>query len=108
VSATARGRYFVEDGDGFRVGEPLRARVRVARRDMLTDGVPGRFDLVLLRNVIIYFDAEAKERLFRLVHESLADRGLLVLGQSETMVGGAGSLFRPLSLRNRVYAKVAA
>ena len=106
VSAAAMARYFVEDGGGYRVAEALRSRVRVARRDMLTEGVAGAFDLILLRNVIIYFDARAKERLFRSVHEALATRGLLVLGQSETMLGGAGALFRPLSLRNRVYARV--
>ena len=96
----------MEEGEGFRVADALRGRVRVSHRDMLTDGVAGRFDLILLRNVIIYFDAAAKARLFERVHAALAGRGLLVLGQSETLTGGAGDLFRPLSLRNRVYARV--
>lgn len=106
LAAPALARYFDEEGEGYRVAKPLRARVHVARRDMLVEGVAGAFDLVLLRNVIIYFGREARERLLRQVHASLAPRGLLVLGQSETMVGETAGLFRPLSLRNRVYARV--
>lgn len=106
LAAPALERYFVPEGEGFRVTSGLRSRVRVERRDMLTADLPGEFDVVLLRNVAIYFDREAKERLFQRVHHLVAPRGLVVLGQAETMVGKANELFRPLSLRNRVYAKV--
>jgi chemotaxis methyl-accepting protein methylase len=106
LSASAVARYFEAEGEGYRVSKALRARVKVGRRDMLTEDISGGFDVVLLRNVTIYFGREAKERLFRRVRGSLAPRGLLVLGQSETMLGEAGELFRPLSLRNRVYARV--
>ncbi|HWH08184.1 MAG TPA: CheR family methyltransferase, partial [Candidatus Thermoplasmatota archaeon] len=106
LAEAAVARYFREEGEGYRVDAALRARVRVARRDMLTEDLSGPFDLVLLRNVVIYFDRDAKDALFRRVHATLASRGLVVLGQSETMGGPAGDLFRPLSLRNRVYARV--
>lgn len=106
LAAPAVERYFEAEGAGYRVGNVLRSRVRVDRRDMLTGDIGGRFDVVLLRNVTIYFGREAKERLLRRVHGILAPRGLLVLGQSETLTGESGALFRPLSLRNRVYARV--
>lgn len=106
VSSAARQRYFVAEGAGYRVSPAVRARVSVERHDMLTKDLVGEFDLVLLRNVIIYFDAGAKERLLRRVHARISPGGLLVLGQAETIVGAAVDAFRPLSLRNRVYAKV--
>lgn len=102
----ALARYFEPEGDGFRVERRLRSRVNVRRHDMLMEEVDGSFEIVMLRNVMIYFDREAKERLLQRVHEALAPRGLLVLGQSETVLGSAEGMFRPLSLRNRVYAKV--
>lgn len=106
LAQPAVARYFAEEGEGYRVDAALRTRVRVARRDMLTEDLGGPFDVVLLRNVVIYFDRDAKDALFRRVHASLAPRGLVVLGQAETMNGQPSDLFRPLSLRNRVYARV--
>lgn len=107
LSEAAVARYFQPEGEGFRVRKELASRVRIERRDMLTADLPGTFDVVFLRNVVIYFDRDAKERLFRRVHGLVAPRGLVVLGQAETMAGDANVLFRPLSLRNRVYARVA-
>lgn len=106
LSRAAAARYLDPEGAGFRVKEALRSRVDIRRRDMLTEGLTGTFDLVLMRNVLIYFAGDAKERLFQAIHDCLAPRGLLLLGQSETMSSRASDLFRPLSLRNRVYARV--
>jgi chemotaxis methyl-accepting protein methylase len=103
-----RRRYFSPEVP-FVVSPAARALVRFERRDLLSEAPPienGRFDLIICRNVLIYFDRETQERLFHTFHEALAPGGYLVLGKVEAMFGRASSLFRPLSSRHRVFQKI--
>lgn len=52
----------------------------------------GQFDVIFLRNVIIYFDAETKRRVVRSVTEKLRLGGWLVVGHSESLIGTPGDL----------------
>jgi chemotaxis protein methyltransferase CheR len=71
---------------GVTVSEHLRARVRWERRDLVRHGaLPGRWDLVLCRNVAIYLGAPAKQKLHELLVGSLAPGGVLLLGRSERL-----------------------
>jgi chemotaxis protein methyltransferase CheR len=81
------------DGDERRrVRAPVRALVELRRHNLVADPAPGTFDVVLCRNVLIYFEpAVAAEVLYRLVH-ALRPGGLLVLGAVEL------SLASPLGL----------
>jgi chemotaxis protein methyltransferase CheR len=66
------------------VAERLRARVRWEQRDVTLDGAPpGRWRLVLCRNLAIYLAPPARRDLHRLLAGSLAPGGLLMLGRSE-------------------------
>jgi chemotaxis protein methyltransferase CheR len=62
----------------------VRARARWERRDLIRDGPPpGKWKLVLCRNVAIYLTPAAKEELQELLARSLAREGILMLGRSE-------------------------
>jgi chemotaxis protein methyltransferase CheR len=62
----------------------LRQRLRWERRDLLSDGAPpGKWRLVLCRNLAIYLAPEAKRRLHRTLAAALAHDGVLMLGRSE-------------------------
>ncbi len=50
-------------------------------------GVEGTFDLIFCRNVLIYFDAESKQRVISRLFSHLAPEGLLLLGHSESLCG---------------------
>lgn len=66
--------------------EPLRARLRWERRDLLAGAAPGgAWQLVLCRNVAIYFNPPARERLERLLAGALAPGGVLLLGRAERL-----------------------
>lgn len=81
VELAARGVY----GDVAMRGA-LRAHVRFERRDIVGEGAPpGRWQLVLCRNVAIYLRRRARQRLHEAVAEALAPAGTLLLGRSETL-----------------------
>ncbi len=90
VSAERRARWFERPGDQFELRESARAPVRVAVHDVTRDRAPspirggqGGWDVVFLRNVLLYVGNEGKKQALTLVVPALAPRGLLILGASE-------------------------
>jgi chemotaxis protein methyltransferase CheR len=78
-------RYFEREGTHWQVKPALRARVQ-ARAMNLVEPWPvlPRFDLILLRNVLIYFDLETKRTILRRARQLLRPDGILFLGSAET------------------------
>ncbi len=75
------------------VGPELRAIVSFARLNLCTDPYPpGPFDLVLCRNVLIYFDAETRQQVVARLVERLAPEGLLLVGHAESLSGSGHGL----------------
>ena len=86
----------------------VRALVTVQRHDLTTGRPPGGpFDLVVCRNVVIYFDRETQERLFQVFANTLRPDGLLLLGKVETLLGPAREQLRMENPRERIYRKPA-
>lgn len=74
----------------------LRARMRWERRDLAADGPPpGRWRLVLCRNVAIYLTPEARQALYSTLAAALAMRGILLLGRSERLIDPGSFGLRP-------------
>jgi chemotaxis protein methyltransferase CheR len=75
----------------------VRARLRWERRDLAADGPPpGRWRLVLCRNVAIYLTAAARQALYSTLASALAMRGVLLLGRSERLIDPASFGLRPV------------
>lgn len=101
-----RSRYF-ESAAPFTVASSIRRMVRFERRDLLSDGPPrGSYDLIVCRNVLIYFDRDTQERLFDSFHQAMAPGGFLMLGKVETLLGRARSLFAPVDARERIFTRL--
>jgi chemotaxis protein methyltransferase CheR len=82
-------RYYKVAGDTA-VFEPWLLREAVfAQHNLATDRSFNEFQLILCRNVLIYFARELQDRVLTLFHESLARRGVLALGRKETLRGTA-------------------
>ncbi|MGH7717051.1 MAG: CheR family methyltransferase, partial [Vulcanimicrobiaceae bacterium] len=77
-------RYFVHHGDSFEVGKRIRNITIFGRHDLAQRAPFPRIDLVLCRNVLIYFTKELQTRALQLFAFALRDKGYLVLGRSET------------------------
>lgn len=79
--------YFDRAPDGtYSVNERARRRVVFRRHDLLSDPYPASVDLVLCRNVVIYFTEAAKRRIYAGFAASLSARGYLFVGGSEMIM----------------------
>ena len=86
----------------------VRGLVTVQRHDLTTGRPPGGpFDLVVCRNVVIYFDRGTQERLFQVFANALRPEGLLLLGKVETLLGPAREQLRMENPRERIYRRPA-
>jgi chemotaxis protein methyltransferase CheR len=101
-----RERYFSAAAP-FSVAPAIRGMVRFEYRDLLSQAPPpGPHDLIVCRNVMIYFDRETQERLFENFYEALAPGSFLVLGKVETLLGRARSRFAPVDARERIFRRL--
>jgi chemotaxis protein methyltransferase CheR len=97
-------QYFEPDGKGCRVIERVRTRVVVKSLDLSRQPPPRRnYQLILCRNVVIYFGRETQERVFLAFADALAPGGILVLGKVETLYGPVRDRFALLDPRERIY-----
>lgn len=88
-------KYFVRDEDGtYRVTDEVRRRVIFRRHDLLTDEYPVDIDLILCRNVVIYFTEEAKQRIYAKFAKALRPGGYLFVGGSEMIMRSYSVGFR--------------
>jgi chemotaxis protein methyltransferase CheR len=81
-------KHFTEDSRGYRISETLRRTVRFEQMNLVEPwpALP-RFDVVLLRNVLIYFDEATRRRILDRVAAQLAPDGVVFLGSAENMLG---------------------
>ena len=101
-------RYFESEGDGYRVIDRIRRCVIVKSLDLNREPPPHRnYQLILCRNVVIYFGRATQERVFLAFAEALAPGGILVLGKVETLFGPARDRLTLLDPRERVYRRTA-
>jgi chemotaxis protein methyltransferase CheR len=86
LPVTSMLRWFEQVGPDWRVKRELSRYVRFRRHNLLM-AQTGRFDLILCRNVLLYFSPERRREAFDRLADSLAPDGLLMLGAGETVIG---------------------
>lgn len=97
-------RKFFEKGDkGYRVRKDVRKMVKFHQQDFIKGDRNGLFDLILCRNLFIFFEHELQKSLCRKIHSSLKKDGILVMGKAETPYDE--TLFLPISTQDRIYMK---
>jgi two-component system CheB/CheR fusion protein len=98
-------RYFVENGRGFAFRPDLRRSVIFGRNELLQDAPISRIDLLVCRNVLMYFTVEAQTRILSQLNFALRDRGFLFLGKSEMLVRHS-DYFTPVDVKWRVFKRI--
>ena len=102
VSPQQLERFFSKRGSSFVVKNELRQCIVFARHNLLSDPPFTKMDLVICRNVLIYFRATAQERAIRRLHYALNQHGYLFLGSSESL-GSLQHDFSTISARNKIW-----
>ena len=98
--------YYTARYDHALLRPDLRRRILFAAHNLAGDGDFGEMNLVLCRNVMIYFKPPLKERALGLFHACLLPGGFLCLGIKETLHGHAiASHYEELAPRLRVYRR---
>lgn len=105
VDVSTKETYFVKQREAYQVSSQLRGMVRFKRQDMISESCTDRFDLIICRNVMIYFKKEIQEQLQVNFHKVLNKDGFFVIGKAETLLGNASNRFRPYNARERLYIK---
>ncbi|HXJ19648.1 MAG TPA: chemotaxis protein CheB [Polyangia bacterium] len=104
VSDERLARYFTRHGDKFQVTPDLRQRIVFARHNVIKDAPFTRIDFITCRNLLIYLQPAAQQKVLSLFHFALNRQGLLFLGPSET-VGPLGRGYETLDKHWRIYRK---
>lgn len=96
-------RYFSEKDGLFTLSQSIREMVHFKPGDMFHDDLYRSCDLVLCRNVLIYFAREQQEKVIRNIARSLNRWGMMVLGKSETLLGDSRRCFETVCPVERIY-----
>lgn len=82
-------RYFQPQEDGYKIKDSIRELVTISHLNLLDSNrllMLGKMDLIFCRNVIIYFDLQAKKKVIESYYNSLHEGGFLLLGHSESLM----------------------
>lgn len=91
--------YFERDGDAYVVAPSVRRRVTFERHDLLMEaGLAGAYDVILCRNVLIYYAPEAAARIVERLARALAPGGVLIVGATDTLAMRAATSVQPAGI----------
>jgi two-component system, chemotaxis family, CheB/CheR fusion protein len=105
VPAALAAKYFEGDGDRYALHRELRRCVIFGRHDLIQDAPISRVDLLLCRNTLMYFNADAQARITARFYLSVKPAGVLVLGPAEMLFSYVG-MFKPVDLKRRIFRTV--
>jgi len=105
LSAERRREYFAADGTQWSALPRLRDCIVFRRHNLFADPPPPELDLILCRNVMIYFSRDLQQKLLRGFHAALRPGAYFMTGKTETVLGPVRSLWKPVSARARVFQK---
>ena len=98
--------YYTLRYDNIIMNQALKKQVVFADHDLATDQVFGEMQVILCRNVIIYFNRELQDRVFNLFYDSLDMGGFLCLGSKESVrFSSSSQRFLSLDEKYKIYQK---
>ena len=98
-------RYFTS-GPQRQLAAEVRGMVTFHHHDLIQDPLPADLDLLLCRNVLIYFDRPQQDRFYPAFHQALRADSFLVLGKAEIMPMAWSRHFVPVDRREHIYRRI--
>lgn len=87
----------------YKISDKIKKCVDFKQHDLLKDNYPGGFDLIVCRNVLIYFTEEAKEKIYVRFNRALNEEGILFVGSTEQII--SSNKFNFKSIKTFFYVK---
>ncbi len=98
-------KYFVHNDRSYEISDAVAKRVRFVRENLLDKPTLKYFDVVVCRNVMIYFSRRMHETVAKHLYDALRQGGYLMLGKTETLLGAPRDGFNVVDLENRILQK---
>ncbi|MEG0307391.1 MAG: protein-glutamate O-methyltransferase CheR [Clostridium sp.] len=90
-------KYFKYENNKFIINKEIKDLVTFKKHDLIMDQYEGGFDIIICRNVVIYFTNEVKEKIYNKFSKSLNPGGILFIGATESIYGYKDFGFEKLS-----------
>jgi chemotaxis protein methyltransferase CheR len=98
--------YYISNYNRVIMDKSLKKNIVWANHNLVTDSVFAEMNMILCRNVLIYFDKNLQERVQKLFHESLSNGGILCLGSKESLrFSGYADAYTSLDVKQRIFKK---
>ena len=104
VNANRLKRFFQKNNGNYQITKPIRDMCIFAKHDITVDPPFSNLDIIMCRNLLIYFDSHLQERIMPIFHYGLKVNGVLVLGEAES-IGNFQYLFEPISPKSAIFRK---
>jgi chemotaxis protein methyltransferase CheR len=103
VPPKMKERWFQAQGERYRLSDEIRGMVSFEQGDLNDEGLLQQGELILCRNVLIYFERGRQEAILNRFADTLGSGGVLVLGKAESLSGSARRRFRTVCPVERIY-----
>ncbi len=97
-------RFFTSSNGNYQITKQVRDMCIFAKHDLTNDPPFSNLDLIVCRNVLIYFDAKLQEKIIPFFHYGLKPNSYLALGESES-IGKFTNLFEPMTKKGVIFKK---
>jgi two-component system, chemotaxis family, CheB/CheR fusion protein len=97
-------KYFEQTGGDYTFRNDLRRSLIFGRHDLIRDAPISRVDLLVCRNILMYFNAETQQKVVSRLNFAIREGGYLFLGKAETLLS-QGNTLTPVDLKRRIFMK---
>ncbi|MDS1002916.1 protein-glutamate O-methyltransferase CheR [Clostridium sporogenes] len=97
-------KYFTKEGEKYKIKSSIKNVVTFKKHDLILDNYEKDFDLIVCRNVVIYFNQDIKDNIYKKFSESLKKGGLLFVGATESIYNYKDYAFEKVS--TFIYRKI--
>ena len=104
VSPERLARFFIPEGEGFRVKPAIREMIVFANQNAIKDPPFTKLDILTCRNMLIYMEPELQKKLMTLFRYSLNPGGIMILGSAET-IGPNNEEFDEIDSRLKIFRR---
>ncbi len=99
-------RFFTKQDNAYVIKDFVKQIIRFEQADLMKPPLHQNLDVILCRNVMIYFSRESQQQIHRHFYDSLVDGGYFITGKTEILIGELYKKFRNVDVGARVYQKL--